>query len=313
MAAKAKPASSALPSAMAGPLQQFLDYLRNERNYSPATRDSYRRQLETVALQSGVTGWDQLHQATLQRHLGQAFQQGLAPRSLALRAASLRSFYRFLQQQQLCNDNPAQYLKVPKADKTLPKHLDVDQIRQLLAAKPDDALGFRDRAMLELFYSSGLRLAELVTLNQRDINWHEQLLSVRGKGSKDRTVPIGRYAIQALKEWLQYRPELTGPELPAADADALFLSKKQQRISSRQVRQRVDRWARQQGLAQSLHPHMLRHSFASHMLESSGDLRAVQELLGHANLSTTQVYTHLDFQHLAKVYDAAHPRARKKS
>lgn len=298
---------------MAGPLQQFLDYLRNERNYSPATRDSYRRQLETVALQSGVTSWVQLTQAMLQRHLGHAFQQGLAPRSLALRAASLRSFYRFLQQQQLCDDNPAQYLKVPKAEKTLPKLLDVDQIRQLLSVKPNDALGYRDRAILELFYSSGLRLAELVTLDLTDINWHEQLINVRGKGSKDRTLPIGRFAIQALKEWLQYRPELVGPELPAADADALFLSIQQQRISSRQVRQRVDRWAKQQGLAQTLHPHMLRHSFASHILESSGDLRAVQELLGHANLSTTQVYTHLDFQHLAKVYDGAHPRARKKT
>ena len=298
---------------MAEPLQQFLAYLRNERNYSPATRDSYRRQLEAVALQSDVSEWHQLSQTMLQRQLGQAFQAGLAPRSLALRAASLRSFYRFLQQHQLCRDNPALYLKVPKASKTLPKHLDVDQIRQLLSAKPEDALGFRDRAMLELFYSSGLRLAELVTLDLSDINWHEQLLRVRGKGSKDRTVPIGRYAIQALKDWLQYRPELAGPELPAADADALFLSIQQQRISSRQVRQRVDLWARQQGVAQKLHPHMLRHSFASHILESSGDLRAVQELLGHANLSTTQVYTHLDFQHLAKVYDGAHPRARKKS
>ncbi|MDP4530233.1 tyrosine recombinase XerC [Alkalimonas delamerensis] len=304
---------SALPEALAGPLQRFIDHLRHERQYSKATLSSYRQQLEAIAIRLPVSSWSEVKQTMLQRLLMQDFQQGLAPRSLALRAASLRSLFRFLQPELGLEINPAQQLKVPKAPKTLPKQLDVDQIRQLLDAEPEDSLGYRDRAMLELFYSSGLRLEELVNINLPDIDWHQRLLRVRGKGSKDRLVPIGRFAIKALQSWLQHRPELAGPKLPAEDSQALFLSLQQQRISTRQVRQRVERWAKQQGLPQSLHPHMLRHSFASHLLESSGDLRAVQELLGHANLSTTQVYTHLDFQHLAKVYDGAHPRARKKS
>ncbi|SEA83953.1 integrase/recombinase XerC [Alkalimonas amylolytica] len=302
-----------MPASLAEPLERFLAYLRNERNYSQATLNSYRQQLETTAVRLPVQRWQEVTQSMLQRLLMQDFQQGLAPRSLALRAASLRSLFRFLQAQHPQALNPAQHLKVPKAPKTLPKQLDVDQIRQLLDAEPDDTLGYRDRAMLELFYSSGLRLEELVNINLPDINWSEQQLRVRGKGSKERIVPIGRFAIKALKTWLQYRPELAGPALPEQDSQALFLSAQHRRISTRQVRQRVERWAKLQGLPQSLHPHMLRHSFASHLLESSGDLRAVQELLGHANLSTTQVYTHLDFQHLAKVYDGAHPRARKKS
>ena len=304
---------SGLPEALARPLQRFIDHLRHERQYSKATLSSYRQQLEAIAIRLPVSSWSEVKQTMLQRLLMQDFQQGLAPRSLALRAASLRSLFRFLQPELGLDINPAQQLKVPKAPKTLPKQLDVDQIRQLLDAEPEDTLDYRDRAMLELFYSSGLRLEELVNINLPDIDWHQRLLRVRGKGSKDRLVPIGRFAIKALQSWLQHRPELAGPKLPAEDSQALFLSLQQQRISTRQVRQRVERWAKQQGLPQSLHPHMLRHSFASHLLESSGDLRAVQELLGHANLSTTQVYTHLDFQHLAKVYDGAHPRARKKS
>ncbi|MEN3158993.1 tyrosine recombinase XerC [Alkalimonas sp. NCh-2] len=308
-----KTGQTALPASLAEPLEKFLANLRNERNYSRATLSSYRQQLETIALKLPVHSWQDVTQTMLQHLLMQDFQQGLAPRSLALRAASLRSLFRFLQAENPQAINPAQHLKVPKATKTLPKQLDVDQMRHLLDVEPDDTLGYRDRAMLELFYSSGLRLEELVNINLPDISWTEQQLRVRGKGSKERMVPIGRYAIRALQAWLQHRPELAGPKLPAEDSQALFLSLQQQRISTRQVRQRVERWAKLQGLPQSLHPHMLRHSFASHLLESSGDLRAVQELLGHANLSTTQVYTHLDFQHLAKVYDGAHPRARKKS
>ncbi|MCC5826781.1 tyrosine recombinase XerC [Alkalimonas sp.] len=308
-----KTGQNALPASLAEPLERFLAYLRNERNYSQATLNSYRQQLQVIGSKLPVQHWQDVSQAMLQRLLMQDFQQGLAPRSLALRAASLRSLFRFLQAQNPQALNPAQHLKVPKAPKTLPKQLDVDQIRQLLDAEPEDLLGYRDRAMLELFYSSGLRLEELVNINLPDINWSEQQLRVRGKGSKERIVPIGRFAIKALKTWLQHRPELTGPTLPEQDKQALFLSAQHRRISTRQVRERVQRWAKLQGLPQSLHPHMLRHSFASHLLESSGDLRAVQELLGHANLSTTQVYTHLDFQHLAKVYDGAHPRARKKS
>jgi len=288
-------------------LTQFLAYLKFERAYSQQTLTTYQQQLDSVARQlSGQhPHWRDLSQQHLQQHL-LSCRASLKPRSLALRAAALRSFYRYLQQQQLVEHNPAQYLKVPKFDKPLPKNLDVDQMNKLLELPKDDELACRDQAILELFYSSGLRLDELVSANIADINWSEKLIRVRGKGNKERVLPIGRLAAAALQRWLQIRPDFVGTE-----RDALFLSRQKLRISARHVRNRVKLWAKRQGMDQNVHPHMLRHSFASHLLESSGDLRAVQELLGHANLSTTQVYTHLDFQHLAKVYDAAHPRAKK--
>ncbi|MDP5205958.1 tyrosine recombinase XerC, partial [Alishewanella sp. SMS9] len=201
----------------------------------------------------------------------------------------------------------------PKASKTLPKQLEIEQLSQLLSFNSsEDILACRDKAMLELFYSSGLRLAELVAINLNDLNQGEALIRVTGKGNKQRQIPVGSLALRALQAWLNMRPSLLSDSTAEQDRNALFLSIEHQRISPRQVRERVLHWAKQQGLGQHLHPHMLRHSFASHLLQSSGDLRGVQELLGHANLSTTQVYTHLDFQHLAKVYDSAHPRARKK-
>lgn len=291
-------------------LAQFLQYLRFERAYSAKTLETYQLQLSAVAeqLPAECLGWHTVTDLQLQQHLLSCRQQ-LKPRSLALRVAALRSFFRYLLQQQLVSHNPASLLKIPKINKLLPKNLDVDEMARLLdLPAAEDDLATRDQAMMELFYSSGLRLEELVQANIKDIDWGERLIRVRGKGNKERILPIGKLAVQALQRWLVVRPAYI-----ADDAEALFLSRQKTRISARHVRQRVTLWGQRQGLDQQVHPHMLRHSFASHVLQSSGDLRAVQEMLGHANLSTTQVYTHLDFQHLAKVYDAAHPRAKKQS
>lgn len=290
-------------------LSAFLAYLKHERGYSDKTLSSYQLQLSAVASQVAeqANHWVELTETQLQLHISSC-RKSLKARSLALRVASLRSFYRYLVQQGKLKENPASYLQVPKFDKPLPKNLDVDQVNHLLDFdSSEDALACRDKAILELFYSSGLRLDELVSANLQDIDWSEALIRVRGKGNKQRVLPIGRMAVAAIKDWLKVRSAYVG-----SDPEALFLSKQKNRISNRQVQQRVKLWSERQGLAQHLHPHMLRHSFATHMLESSSDLRAVQELLGHANLNTTQVYTHLDFQQLAKVYDNAHPRAKKK-
>ena len=290
-------------------LSAFLAYLKHERGYSDKTLSSYQLQLCAVASQVAeqANHWVELTETQLQLHISSC-RKSLKARSLALRVASLRSFYRYLVQQGKLKENPASYLQVPKFDKPLPKNLDVDEVNHLLDFdSSEDALACRDKAILELFYSSGLRLDELVSANLQDIDWSEALIRVRGKGNKQRVLPIGRMAVAAIKDWLKVRSAYVG-----AEPEALFLSKQKKRISNRQVQQRVKLWSERQGLAQHLHPHMLRHSFATHMLESSSDLRAVQELLGHANLNTTQVYTHLDFQQLAKVYDNAHPRAKKK-
>lgn len=290
-------------------LSAFLAYLKHERGYSDKTLSSYQLQLSAVASQVAeqANHWVELTETQLQLHISSC-RKSLKARSLALRVASLRSFYRYLVQQGKLKENPASYLQVPKFDKPLPKNLDVDQVNHLLDFDTsEDALACRDKAILELFYSSGLRLDELVSANLQDIDWSEALIRVRGKGNKQRVLPIGRMAVAAIKDWLKVRSAYVG-----TDPEALFLSKQKNRISNRQVQQRVKLWSERQGLAQHLHPHMLRHSFATHMLEASSDLRAVQELLGHANLNTTQVYTHLDFQQLAKVYDNAHPRAKKK-
>lgn len=300
------------------PIDNFLYYLQYERGYSKNTLASYQRQLQQVGLsvynnpEWQQLNWFTLEQAQLKQHINTLRLAGIKPRTIALKVAALRSFFSFLQAQKLRQDNPALYLTLPKAARDLPKNLAVDQVNHLLNFdSSDDILASRDKAILELFYSSGLRLEELVNLNINDIDWQQKLLRVIGKGNKQRLVPVGSLALNAIQHWLSMRPAFS-QQLAEADKLALFISKQHKRISARHVRQRVQLWAKQQGLSQHLHPHMLRHSFASHMLESSQDLRAVQELLGHANLSTTQVYTHLDFTHLAKVYDSAHPRARKK-
>jgi integrase/recombinase XerC len=305
-----------LPQAWQQPLQAFLDHLRYERRYSPHTLDNYQRQLLQLAhgCVSSTANWFELTETTLKKQLMQHRHNGLSARSLALKVAVWRSFFQFQLQQKQLSTNPAAYLTVPKASRTLPKDLSSATLEQLLSFdSSNDLLAARDKAILELFYASGLRLTELVRLDLSDVNWREQQVLVTGKGRKQRLVPFGSKAKVALQHWLSLRPALLASSTPAVDQQALFLSIEHQRISPRQVRQRVKHWATVQGLQQHLHPHMLRHSFASHMLQGSADLRAVQELLGHANLSTTQVYTHLDFAHLAQVYDNAHPRARKKS
>ena len=231
----------------------------------------------------------------------------LSSKSIQRRLSAVRSFYRFLLKENVVKHNPANDIPAPKATKRLPKTLDVDEISQLLNHSEDALLEVRDKAMIELFYSSGLRLSELTGLNLIDIDLKDQTLRVTGKGNKTRVVPIGRHARDALKRWLKNRPNLA-----KSDETALFVSSRGTRIHVRSVQSRLKLWASKQTLNQSLHPHMLRHSFASHILESSGDLRAIQELLGHSDISTTQIYTHLDFQHLANVYDKTHPRAKKR-
>lgn len=222
--------------------------------------------------------------------------------------SAARAFYRFLCKHNLSDINPFEGISAPKSGKPLPSTMSVDELGALLEQHDGSLLSLRDHAMLELFYSSGLRLSELASLDLGQIDFQAAQVQVTGKGNKQRIVPVGSKAIQALKQWLKRRGELA-----AADETAVFVNKSGSRISPRGIQLRVDQWCRQSGLGRSLHPHMLRHSFASHVLQSSGDLRSVQEMLGHADISTTQIYTHLDFQHLAKVYDQAHPRAKKKA
>ncbi|SDB39304.1 integrase/recombinase XerC [Pseudidiomarina indica] len=292
--------------------QPFLDHLAGERGLAELTLTSYGRILaDDINALAGlrVEQPEQLTLAVLERLLVSWRSRGLGDASLALRLAAWRTFCQYLIRENWLDDNPASQLKAPRKAKRLPKNLDVDSITQLLRLPVDDPLAIRDSAMMELLYGSGLRLAELVALDVDAIHTRHRELRVLGKGNKTRIVPYGRFAAEALERWLPIRAQWLGGRL---DELALFISQRQQRIHPRTVQQRLNYWGQQQGLKGTLHPHKLRHSFASHMLESSGDLRAVQELLGHANLSTTQVYTHLDFQHLAKVYDGAHPRARKK-
>jgi len=292
-------------------LADFFQQLQVEKRASVHTVKNYRRDLQQLAdyceLQS-VHNWSDLQQSDIQAHIAARHRQGLGSSSLQRELSALRSFFNFLLKKGLLPGNPAQHIRAPRQPRKLPKTLDIDQITGLLEAGADSLLEIRDLAMLELFYSSGLRLAELSALHLRDIDLQNQQLRVRrGKGKKARELPIGSKAVTALQNWLQVRPQLCQSEEPA-----LFVSSRGgRRLGDRGIQLRLQRWCRQKGVSEHLHPHMLRHSFASHLLESSQDLRAVQELLGHSNISTTQIYTHLDFQHLADVYDRAHPRAKK--
>ncbi|MCC2606860.1 tyrosine recombinase XerC [Planctobacterium marinum] len=292
---------------MLTPITDFLDYLKFERNLSAKTIENYQRQLLVIAEGISIEAWHLLTVAHVKRVLAQARRQDLSPKSIALRLSALRSFCRYLVTRGVLTQNPAKAVTAPKQGRPLPKQLNVDEMSQLLNIDEESVLAVRDKAMMELSYGCGLRLAELTDLNLNHIEEGMQQLRVRGKGSKERILPVGKVARQALKAWLKVRGQLIGEDEPA-----VFVSMQNKRISSRQIAKRMKLWAQKQSLDQQVHPHKLRHSFATHMLESSGDLRAVQELLGHANLSTTQVYTHLDFQHLSKIYDTAHPRARKR-
>lgn len=291
---------------------QFLDYLREVRQLSPHTLSNYRRDLNSLhrfCVQQNIFEATKITESDIRQWVSQMHRKGLAGGSIQRTLSAARSYFNYLGKERGQQHNPASAVQAPRKPRKLPKTLDADQVNKYLQFDKSSEISLRDCAIAELFYSSGLRLAELVAVNLNDIDRHSQLITVTGKGNKTRTLPIGSVALQAIDEWLRVRPECSGD---TDAAQALFVSNRGARISVRSVQARLKLQGRKSGMHQDVHPHMLRHSFASHMLESSGDLRAVQELLGHANISTTQIYTHLDFQHLAKVYDQAHPRAKRR-
>jgi integrase/recombinase XerC len=291
-------------------LDKFDAHLQVERRLSPLTRENYRRDLLKLAAfceKQAIADWRNLNTHHLRAFIAAEHRAGLGGHSLQRVLSAVRTFFDFLVREDILSMNPATGIRAPKSAKHLPKTLDTDQTGRLLAFSADTRLAQRDLAMMELFYSSGLRLSELVNLNLGDFDLADGSVTVTGKGNKTRKVPVGQHARKAVEHWLQTRAGFTAPEEPA-----LFVNQRGRRLTPRSVQLRLRQWSIKQGLNMPLHPHMLRHSCASHVLESSGDLRAVQELLGHADISTTQIYTHLDFQHLAEVYDKAHPRARRK-
>lgn len=293
----------------------FIRYLTNVRRYSPQTLAAYRRDIDQFAhfcTSAGLCDPTAVNSADVRRFAAARHRSGTGSRSIQRQLSAIRSFFHHLVRLGAVRLNPAIDVQAPKTARRLPETLDTDQLGGLLDATPDKAaaagwIDTRDQAIAELFYSSGLRLSELVGLDLDDIDLADRLVTVVGKGSKQRTLPVGRAATNALGNWLKERAPRA-----AAGERALFVNNRGTRIGTRNVQARLERLAKNRGLGQHLHPHMLRHSFASHLLESSGELRAVQELLGHANLSTTQIYTHLDYQHLAEVYDRSHPRAQKR-
>ncbi|HEV2270014.1 MAG TPA: tyrosine recombinase XerC [Steroidobacteraceae bacterium] len=327
------------PAAIAW-IERFRLYLTAERRCSPHTVAAYTRDLRALVAycdRSGVIGWTGIDSGHLRAFAARLHAGGLGPRSIQRRLSAVRSFYEFLQREAQAlrtgvrtsgpvaaagaaaaadNDarevapirgNPGQDVRAPKAARRLPETLDADQMARLLEIPAGEPFATRDRAIMELLYSSGLRLAEIVGLDRGDLDLRDRTVHVLGKGRKARVVPVGRMAIRALEQWLTERAGLTPP-----GDQALFVGRSGRRLGRRAVELRVAYWARRQGVAAHVYPHLFRHSFASHLLESGAELRGVQELLGHADIATTQIYTHLDFQHLARIYDAAHPRARRK-
>ncbi|MBV61512.1 MAG: tyrosine recombinase XerC [Nevskiales bacterium] len=290
-------------------LDAFDRVLRDERQLSAHTRAAYQRdlgRLQAFLITQSVEDWGQVGVAQIRQWVAAEHRRGLSAASLQRALSAVRSFYAHLIRHGQASADPAADVQAPKRGRPLPKSLDVDEVSSLLESEPASVVAVRDQAMMELIYSSGLRLAELVGINLNDFRPDEGLLRVTGKGAKAREVPVGRMAARAVRRWVKLRGEIAAPDEPA-----LFVSTRGGRLSPRSVQSRLAQAAERAGLPSRLHPHRLRHAFATHMLESSGDLRAVQELLGHASISTTQVYTHLDFQHLADVYDKAHPRARR--
>ncbi|HRP76282.1 MAG TPA: tyrosine recombinase XerC [Rhodocyclaceae bacterium] len=286
----------------------YLDYLATQRRAAALTLESYRRDLERLARLAASRPVSALTAHDLRRFVGRLHGEGLGGRSIARTLSAWRGFFRWLVRHQGLAINPVDGIRAPKSPQRLPRVLSPDQARAMLDVEPVDPLEVRDRAMFELFYSSGLRVAELAALDvNQGLDLSAGLVTVTGKRGKTRAVPVGSAAVTAAHKWLALRNAHAG-----ADERAVFVARTGQRMSTSAIRSRLARWARRCGLGVHVHPHMLRHSFASHILQSSGDLRAVQELLGHASIRSTQVYTHLDFQHLASVYDAAHPRARKR-
>lgn len=292
-------------------LRRFDAHLKGERQLAVATRDAYRRDLEPYVAflaERGIADLCRAGSHDVRAFITKSHRLGLGPKSLQRRLSSLRALYRYLIRENLASGDPAANVRAPKPSRRLPETLDADQTARLLeTAAGADPVACRDRALFELMYSSGLRLAELAALDRSEVTPQVTEIRVTGKGSKTRIVPVGRFARAALGAWLAVREQLA-----AADCPALFVSRRGTRLSHRAIQQRLAVLSRRSGLGRAVHPHMLRHAFATHLLESSGDLRAVQELLGHADLTTTQIYTHLDFQHLAEVYDRTHPRARRR-
>ncbi|EJI1394592.1 tyrosine recombinase XerC [Vibrio parahaemolyticus] len=300
-----------LPNSLQKPLERFYEFLRSEKGLSLHTQRNYKQQLDTMAqhlAEMGLKDWSQVDAGWVRQLAGKGMREGMKASSLATRLSSLRSFFDFLILRGEMSANPAKGVSAPRKKRPLPKNLDVDEVNQLLEVNEDDPLAIRDRAMMELMYGAGLRLAELVSVDVRDVQLRSGELRVIGKGDKERKVPFSGMATEWVGKWLRVRGDLAAPGEPA-----LFVSKLGTRISHRSVQKRMAEWGQKQSVASHISPHKLRHSFATHMLESSNNLRAVQELLGHENISTTQIYTHLDFQHLAQAYDQAHPRARKKN
>jgi integrase/recombinase XerC len=284
----------------------YLAHLAHERRLSRHTVLNYERDVRALLECAGETALSKMGVHDVRRYVSKLHAKGLDPRSIARMLSAWRGFFRYLARDHGFPSNPCLAIRAPKAPKRLPHALSPDEAHRLLAIEDDGDLDLRDRAMFELFYSSGLRLSELTGLAPLDVNFPDGTVRVTGKGAKTRIVPVGRYALDALRAWLAARAQVQ-----PCDADALFVNRRGKRLSPRSVQQRLKALALKQGITTKVHPHVLRHSFASHVLQSSSDLRAVQEMLGHASISSTQIYTHLDFQHLAKVYDAAHPRAKK--
>lgn len=288
----------------------FIEHLASERRQSPHTCHNYQRDLvrfHHFLVEQACHDWSAVDHSKLRRYVAFLSESGLAGRSIARHLSSIRRFYHYLLREKQVADNPALDIRAPKSGRRLPGVADVDQLDHLLSRTVDEPLEIRDRAIFELIYSSGLRLAELVGVDLAHLDTEAGEIRVLGKGNKERMLPVGRKARLAIQDWLNVRSSLAAEGEPA-----LFVSQRGRRLSPRSVQARLGRWGVMNGADQRLYPHLLRHSFASHLLESSGDLRAVQELLGHADISTTQIYTHLDFQHLARVYDQSHPRARRR-
>ena len=292
---------------MQAELERYLTTLEVERAYSAHTVKAYRRDLSRLvaSLLADHVALDQVRHHHIWHHVGELRAQGLKPKSIQRHLSAIRKFFDFLISEGLVKDNPASAVSGPKASQQLPKALDADQTSRLFEEPEDTPIDRRDQAMMELFYGSGLRLSELVGLNIGSVDLESAWVRVLGKGNKERLLPLGRHCIQALRSWLEVHPDAANRAAP------LFTGRGKRRISPRTIQLRLKKVAARAIGSDALHPHMLRHSFASHLLESSGDLRAVQELLGHADLSTTQIYTHLDFQHLAEVYDKSHPRSKR--
>lgn len=289
---------------------RYLGHLRTERRLSPHTESNYRRDLDALIAYcecEGITGWKKLDNFHIRTFAAREHRDGLGPRSVQRRLSALRGFFNYLIRERVIEANPAADIRAPKASKRLPKTLDVDQVASLLNRRADSTLARRDLAMMELLYSSGLRLAELAGLDVTDLDLADRTVRVTGKGSKTRILPVGKQAVAALRAWLADRAAFV-----RGGSAALFVGRDGRRLGARAIQRRIGNWAQATGIGVPVHPHLFRHSFATHLLESSRDLRGVQELLGHADISTTQVYTHLDFQHLARIYDESHPRARRR-